>query len=228
MPVAIPLAPPGKTLEALRTSARDRLRLAAVLLALGTFLLSAAEPLLSVSPAGQVGFLTGIILASLLLVVGLAQAAITEIGFSHAFPLSESADTSRQFFLYSLAAVLPAAAVLAAVYAVVALPGTPLLVLPALPLFWAPVAAGGAVGLVFAARELASERMALLAATGGGLVLAPALSSVVWSLLDPSSVLETGLVPLQLFVIGLGFVAMAVALRADAWVARAGRRTRES
>lgn len=227
MAVTIPLAPPGKTLESLRTSARDRLRLAAVLLALGTFLMSAAEPLLSASPAGQVGFVTGIILASLLLVVGLAQAAITEMGFSRAFPLSESARAARQLFLVSLAAVLPVAAVAAALYALVALPGTPLLVLPALPPFWGPLEACGAVGLAYAARELASERMALLAATGAGLGLAPALSSVIWSFADPSSVLETALMPLQLLVMGLGFVAIALAFRADAWVARTGRRARE-
>lgn len=225
--MSVPLTPPGKTLESLRSAARAGLYQASAFLAVGTFLLSAADPLLSASPAGQIGFLTGIILAVLLLVLGLIQAATTSLGFARAFPLSEAARTARQLFLLALAAVLPVAALAAAGYAVLVLPGTPLLLLPSMPLFWAPLEAVAAAGLVFAARELATERMVVLAATGAGLVLAPALSSAIWAFADPPSVLEGNLFPLQLLVMGLGFVAAALAFRMDGWVARAGPRPRE-
>lgn len=221
--MAIPLTAAGRTLESIRIATRRRFFLAAAFLALGTFLLSAAEPLLSASPAGQIGFLTGLILASLLIVLGLVQGILAASGYRRAFPLSEVASAAHEVLLISLALVLPVAAVATAAWSLLALPGTPLLVLPSLPPFWAPLEGFTAWGLALAARELASERMVSLASVGGGFVIALAVTSAVWSVANPQSTLEATLFPLNLLVMGVGFVLVATAFRGDAWVARSGR-----
>ncbi len=222
--MSIPLTPPGKTLEAVRSTARQRFFLAAALYACGTFLLSVAQPFLSASPIGQIGFLTGLILACLLIAVGLAQAVFAASAYRGAFPLNPAASAARQSLLASLAVILPLAVTAAGAWLVLALPGTPIAVLPSVPLFWAPLAASACIGFVYAARELASERMALVAAVGAGIVVATAVSPAVWSLANPDAALEGGLVPLHLFLQGWGFLLLASAFRADAWIARSGRR----
>lgn len=219
--MSIPLASPGKTLEAIRLTARRRLSLAAAFLAAGALLLSVARPLLIFQP---VGFVTGLILAALLLVIGLSQGLYGATAFSRAFPLSELAEGSRQALVLTLFAVVPLSLVAAAAWILLVLPETPYQLIPSLPLFWGPLAAFAAIGLLTAARELTSERMAVLAAVGGGFVACAALFSATWSVVDSVGALEDPLFSEQLLLVGIGFILLALAFRQDAWIARAGRR----
>ncbi|HEY7588120.1 MAG TPA: hypothetical protein VIB49_05165 [Thermoplasmata archaeon] len=219
--MSIPLAPAGKTLEAVRIATRSRFFLASVFLASGALLLSLAKLLLAAQP---VGFLSGLILASLLLVLGLSEGALSGRALGHAFPLSEFAAAARGSLLAALALFLPLAALASAGWAILALPSTPIVLIPSLPLFWAPPSGVAAIGLVTAARELASERMAVLGATGSGFVLSAAVFSVGWSLVDARAALESPLFSAQLLLVGAGFLLLAISFSQDAWVARGGRR----
>lgn len=225
--MAIPIARPGRTLEALRLGVRRRFLYAAALLALGALLLAAAQAfLLAFAP---VGVLTGLILGALLQILGLGSGAYGAILFSRTFPLNESGLSARFFLLASLLAILPVSAGVTAVYILLALPEPPLsaptalLLMPALPFFWGPASAVAAVGLVYAARELASERMIVVAAVGCGAVIAMAFSAGGGALADPVGALRSARLTADLVVMAVGFLLIAVAFRADAWAARSPR-----
>lgn len=208
-------------MESVRLAARRRFSLACSFLAGGAVLLALAKPLL----AGlQVGFVTGLILSTLLIVLGLSEGAYTASALGRAFPLSELAAAARGDLLMSLVLVLPLAIVAAAGWIFLALPGTPAVLIPSVPFFWAPVGATASLGLLAAARELASERMTVLAAVGAGFVFAAAAFSAAWSLVDARGVLEDPLFSAQLLLVGLGFFLLAIAFSQDAWIARVGRR----
>lgn len=225
--MTIPLAPEGRTLEAVRLAARRRFLLAAWFLALGTLLLAAAEAfLLLLSPIGGV---TALILGALMQILGLSSGAYGAVVLSRAFPLSESGVSSRLALLVSLIVVLPIAAGITAVYVLLAFPEPPfaaptsLVVLPAIPFFWGPPSAVAAVGLVHAARELASGRMAVVAGVGCGAVIAMAFSAAGGSLADPVGALRSARLASDLLIVAVGFVLIAVAFRFDAWAARSRR-----
>jgi len=170
----------------------------------------------------DVGGLTGLILGLLLQTLAIAATAHAAFVLDRAFPLSEPARTSRRVLLGGAVGVLPAGALLALLWTVYAVRSSPLL-FPALPLFWGPLSASAALGLVFAARELASERMAVVAALGAGGVVAMALSAGSSSLIDPVRTLTNAGLAADLFLMGLGFLAIAAAFEWDAWTVRARR-----
>ncbi len=221
------MAPPGRTLETVRVAARRRFLFAATFLALGALLLAVAQAFLIV--LAQVGVLTGLILGALLQILGLGSGAYGAALFSRAFPLSESGMTARLSLLVSLLLVLPVSAAVTAVYVLVALPEPPLaaptalLLLPALPFFWGPACAIAAIGLVYAARELASERMAIAAALGCGAIIAMAISAGGGAVADPVGSLRSSRFTADLLIVAVGFLLIAVAFRVDAWAARSRR-----
>lgn len=221
------MAPPGRTLEAVRVAARRRFLLAAAFLALGAVLLAGALAFLLVLV--PVGGLTGLILGALLQVLGLGSGAYGAVLFSRAFPLSESGLSARLALLASLLIVLPASAGVTAAYVLVAFPESPpstletLVLMPALPFFWGPPSAVAAVGLVYAARELASERMAIVAALGCGAVIATAFSAGGGALVDPIRAVQSARLTADLAIVAIGFLLIVVAFHEDAWVARSRR-----
>ncbi len=221
------MTPPGRTLETLRAAARRRFFLASALLALGALLLAVAQTFLLL--LSDVGVLTGLILGALLQILGLGSGAYGAVLFSRAFPLSESGLTARLGLLLSLLVVLPVSSGAAAVYVLLALPEPPLtaptalLLLPALPFFWGPACAIAAIGLVFAARDLASDRMAVAAAVGCGAVIAMAFSAGAGAVLNPVGDLLSARLSADLVIVAIGFVLMAAAFRTDDWAARSRR-----
>jgi len=218
--VSIPLAPPGKALETMRAHARRRFAVASASLTLGAVLLSAAVGFLLVR--SEVGGLTSLILGALLQVLGLAAAAQAAAGVSRAFPLSEAASSSRRILSGSAIVVLPLAILGAAAWLAAVLASSPVL-LPAHPIFWGPLSAASSVGLVYAARELASERMAVVAAGGSGAVLAMALSSGGMALADPRGALTSPRLAWDLVLVAVGFLAITAAFERDPWSARSRR-----
>ncbi len=225
--VTIPMTAPGRTVETLRVAARRRFLLAASFLALGALLLAVAQSFLLL--LADVGVLTGLILGALLQILGLGSGAYGAVLFSRAFPLSESGLSARLSLLASLLVVLPVSAGVSAIYVLLALPEPPLaaptalLLLPSLPFFWGPPSAIAAIGLVYAARELASERMVVAAAVGCGAVIAMALSSGGGALADPVGALRSPRVTADLMIVAVGFLLIAMAFRTDAWAARSRR-----
>lgn len=170
----------------------------------------------------DVGGLTGLIFGTLLQVLGVASAAHAAADLARSLPLSEPAGSAHRILGVSGAVVLAAAVTLAALWTAVVI-GTSAFLLPALPLFWGPLSAIGALGLLYAARELASERMAVLAAVGAGGVLGVALSSGGAVLMDPVRTLTSARLVADLFLVGLGFLAMGAAFERDAWAVRLRR-----
>ncbi len=218
--MSVPRAPPTKAEETTRAQARRRFLLASASLTVGSALLSLAVAFLFIQ--SQVGGLTGLILGALLQVLGVAAGAHAAIGVSHALPLSEPAGTSRRLFILSVAVVLPLAFVGTAAWLAFVVRGLPVL-LPAHPLFWGPLSSIAALALVYSARELASERMAVVASIGCGGVLAMALSEAGMSLADPRGALTSPRLAWDLVLVALGFIAIAAAFERDAWAVRARR-----
>ncbi len=222
--MTIPLAPAGRTLETVRLAARRRFLLAAWFLALGTLLLAAAEAFLLLP--SYIGGVTALILGALMQVLGLSAGAYGAVVLSRAFPLSESGLSARLSLIASLLVVLPVSAGVTAAYVLLTFPEPPfaaptsLVVLPAIPFFWGPPSAIAAVGLVYAARELASERMAVVAGVGCGAVIAMAFSAGSGSLADPVGALRNARLAADLLVVAIGFVLIAAAFHFDAWAAR--------
>ena len=225
--VAIPLATPGGTLETLRVAARHRLLFAASFLALGAAFLAVAQAFLLVF--APVGVVSGLILGALLQVLGLSSGAYGAVVFSRAFPLSEAGVSARFALLVALGVVLPLATGLSAVYILFALPEPPLaaptafVLLPAIPFFWGPVSSVAAVGFVYATRELASERLAVVAAVGCGVIIAMALSAIGGALVQPVDALRSPRLTEDLLLVALGFLGIAFAFHADAWAVRSRR-----
>lgn len=225
--MAIPAAAPGRTIEAIRAAARRRLLFAASFLALGALFLAVAQAF--VVAFIPVGATSGLILGALLLVLGLSAGAYGAVLFSRAFPLSESGLSARLALLASLLVVLPVCAGVTVVYLLVALPESPvveptsLILAPAIPFFWGPPFSLAAIGFVYAARELASERMAVAAALGCGLVIGMALTAAADALLAPVAAVRSTRLLADLLLVAAGFVAIALAFRVDAWAARSRR-----
>ena len=225
--VTIPLAAPGRTIETLRVAARHRLLFAASFLALGSAFLAVAQAFLLVF--APVGVVSGLILGALLQVLGLSSGAYGAVVFSRAFPLSELGVSARFSLLVALFVVLPVSAGLTAVYILLALPEPPLaaptafVLIPAIPFFWGPPSSVAALGLVYAARELASERMAVAAAIGCGAIIGMALSAIGGALVKPVDALRSPRLTEDLLLVALGFLAIAFAFHADAWAARSRR-----
>lgn len=218
--MTIPLARPGKALETIRVGARRRFVVASAALALGTLALSAA--LLFLRLRVEVAGLSGLIVGGLLVLLGVATGAHAAIATSRAFPLSEAASASRRLLVAAALILVPAAALGAGAWlglVVLVLP----IVLPAHPFFWGPVTAFAAAGLVFAARELASERMAVVAAIGTGGVVGLALSAGGNAVADPSGTLASPRLPIDLFLVALAFLAIASSFERDPWAARSRR-----
>ena len=213
---------PGRAVEAIRTTARRRFLAAATFFAIGTLSLFASQ-VFALAHLGDVGVLTALILGVLLQILGLIAGAYGATVFRGTHPLSEAADLSRRLLVVALAAVLPLAALLTAAWALVSLGPANLLLLPELPLFWGPVTAVAAAGLVYAARELASERMAILAGVGCGAVIAVALSAGGWSLLAGAASIQSGRLAVDLLLATVGFLVIALAFERDAWIARSPR-----
>jgi hypothetical protein len=218
--VTIPLAPPGKSLETIRAQARRRFAVASASLALGAILVALAVGLLLVR--FEIGGLTGLIVGALLQVLGVAAGAQAAVGVRHAFPLSEAASSSRRILVATALLVVPLS-FLAAFAWLVAVVGSPPLLLPAHPFFWGALSAAAGIGLVYGARELASERMSIVAAGGAGAVLAIALSSGVVALADPRGALTNPRLAWDLALVAIGFLAMTAAFERDPWAARARR-----
>lgn len=219
-PVAIPLAPPGRTVETMRALARRRFFLASIGLAFGSLLLSLAAAFLRAPfPVGSV---TVLVFGALLQVLGCSIAAQSAVALSRGFPLSEAASTSRRILLSAVAGVLPAGIALAAAWMAFVVRDS-LLLLPALPLFWGPLGAVASVGLVFAARDLASERMTVVAALGSGAVAGLSFASVLAVLAEPVATLTSVRLVADLVLVGLGFLAVAAAFERDAWASRSRR-----
>ncbi len=216
-------------METLRLAARRRFVFAAAFLALGAFLLAVAQSFVLLFSA--VGVVSAVILGALLQVLGLGAGAYSAVLFSRAFPLSESGLSARLALLASLLVVLPVSTGVTAVYVLLALPETTvaaptaLLLIPALPFFWGPISALAAIGLVYAARELASERMAVSAAVGCGAVIAMALSAGGGALVNPFGALYSARLTEDLLIVAVGFVVIALAFHADAWAMRSRRPT---
>ncbi len=207
----------------MRLQARRRFLLASAGFAIGSvFLASALALLLGYLP---IGGLTGLIFGALLQVLSLAAGAHAAFALARSFPLSEAASASRRLLLLSLAIVLPVAVLGTGVWLTFIVRDTriSLSLLPAFPLFWGPLSAFAAVGLVFAARELASERMAIVAAVGSGAIVATTLSASGASLLDPSGTLGSAQLAGNLVLVALGFIGIASAFQWDAWAARSRR-----
>ncbi len=225
--MAIPLATAGKTLETLRLAARRRFVFGASFLSLGAFLLAVAQSFVLLFSA--VGVVSASILGALLQVLGLGAGAYSAVLFSRAFPLSESGLAARLLLLAALLVVLPVAAGVTAVYVLLALPETPLaaptalLLIPALPFFWGPVCAVAAIGLVQAARELASERMEVAAGIGCGAVIAMALSAGGGAVVNPFGALYSTRLTEDLLIVAFAFLLIALAFQFDAWAVRSRR-----
>ena len=219
-----PTAAPGPPFEAVRVAARRRFLLSSAFLALGAALLAVAQTFLVV--LAPVGVLTGLILGALLEVLGLGSGAYAALLFRRSFPLSESAQSSGFALLVSLVVVLPVCAALTAAYALVAFPEPPLyaptalVLIPALPFFWGPTTAVASIGLLYAARDLASQRMAVVAAVGCGAVIAMAFSAGGGGLVDPIGALRSARLTADLFIVAVGFILIAAAFEYDAWTAR--------
>ena len=214
-------------MQSLRAAARRRFLFASAFLALGAILLAVAQAfLLALAP---VGVLTGLILGALLQILGLGAGAYGAVLFSRTFPLSESGMSARLALLASLLIVLPVSAGVTALYILVALPEPPLsaptalLLMPALPFFWGPACAIAAIGLVYAARELSSERMAVAAAIGCGAVLAMAFSAAGGALVDPVGALRSARLSADLMIVAVGFLLIAIAFHVDAWASQSRR-----
>lgn len=220
--VSIPLAPPGKSVETMRAHARRRFAVASASLAFGATSLSVSVGFLVVR--SEIGGLTALILGALLQVLGLVAAAQAAIGMARAFPLSEAAASARRVLLGGVVVLLPAAVLGSAAWLMIA--ASSAIFLPAHPLFWGPVSAGASIGLVYVARELASERMAVVSAIGCGAVLAMALSSGGTALADPRGVLSNSRLAWDLVLVAVGFLAITFAFERDPWIARS-RRSRE-
>ncbi len=227
MPVTIPAAPPGRTLETVRVAARRRFLLAAAFLSLGALLLAVAQAFLLV--LFPVGGISSLILGALLQALGLGSGAYGATAFSRAFPLSESGLSARFALLASLFVALPVSTGVTAAYVLVAFPESPLsaptalLLIPALPFFWGPVSTVAAIGLVYEAREIATDRMAIVAAIGCGAVIAVAFSAGGGAIADPVGALRSVRLSSDLFLVAIGFVLIAVAFHYDAWAARSRR-----
>lgn len=219
-----PTAAPGRTLETIRAAARRRLLLASSFVAFGALFLAVAQAF--VVAYIPVGVTSGLILGALLLVLGLGAGAYGAVLFSRAFPLSESGLSARLALLASALVVLPVCAGVSVVYVLVALPGlgvvepTSLVLVPAIPFFWGPATSVAAVGFVYAARELASERMAILAGLGGGVVVGMALSAAGGALVDPAGAVRSARLLGDLLLVAGGFVPIALAFHLDAWATR--------
>ncbi len=208
-------------------TARGRFLFASAFLALGVLLLAMAQTwflLLS-----SIGGVTALILGALMQVLGLSSGAYGAVVYSRAFPLSESGLSARFALLASLLAVLPVSAGVSAAYILLVLPESPLaaptalVLIPALPFFWGPPSTVAAIGLVYAARELASERMAIVAAVGCGAVIAMALSAGGGALVDPVAALQSARLTEDLLIVAVGFALIAAAFHYDAWAARSRR-----
>lgn len=225
--VSLPSVPPGHVLEAVRAASRRRFFLASAFVALGTVLLAVAQAfLLALAPVGGI---TGLILGALLQVLGIGSAAYAANLLSRMFPLSESGLSARFALLASLFVVLPVSGGVTAAYVLLALPEAPLsapmvlVLVPALPFFWGPPSTVAALGLVYAARVLASERMAVVAGVGCGAVLGMAFSAAGGALVDPVGALQSARLLGDLFVVAVGFVLIAIAFRLDEWAVRGAR-----
>ncbi len=225
--MTIPLAAPGRTIESLRLAARHRLLFASSFLALGAVFLAVAQAFLLVF--APVGVVSGLILGALLQVLGLGSGAYGAAVFSRAFPLSESGQSARLSLLVALFVVLPVSAAVTAAYILLALPEPPLsaptslVLMPALPIFWGPTASIAALGFVYAARELTSERMAVTAGIGCGAIIGMTLSAIGGALVNPVDALRSLRLTEDLLLVALGFLAIALAFHLDAWAARSRR-----
>jgi hypothetical protein len=219
--MSVPFGAPVRTMELVRTAARRRFLAAATFFAIGTLSLAGSQGLVSI--LGAVGVVTGLILGSLLQVLGLIAAAYGATVFQRMHPLSEAARAARRLLVAALVVVLPLGAVLAAAWTIVAVNVTSLVLLAEVPFFWGPISSVAAAGLVYAARDLASERMAILAGLGCGGVIAVSVSSASWSLVTGATSLQSGRPAVDLLIATLGFFAIAFAFERDAWVARATR-----
>lgn len=221
------MAPVGRTLETVRLIARRRFLFASAFLALGAILLAVAQAFLLV--LAPVGVITGLILGALLQVLGLGSGAYGAVLFSRAFPLSESGLSARLALLASLLVVFPVSAAVTAAYVLLALPEPPLsaplalVLIPALPFFWGPPSSIAAIGLVYAARDLASERMVVVAGVGCGSVIAMAFSAGGGALADPVRALQSVRLTADLIIVSIGFLLVATAFHLDAWSARSRR-----
>ena len=217
---------PVRTPEAVRAAARRRFFSAAMLLTLGAAVLAAAQAVLLAFPASAPIAVSSLLVGALLQVLGLATGATAALLFSHGFPLSESGISARFAFLASLFVVLPVAAALTAAYILLAfapVDASSLVLIPTLPFFWGTVSACAGIGLVHAARELASERLSIIAAVGTGAIIAVALSACGGALLDPVGALRSVRLAMDLAIVAVGFTAAAAAFRWDAWAARTRR-----
>lgn len=225
--MTIPAAPPGKTLETLRIATRRRLLFASAFLALGALFLAAAQAfVLAFIPVGTT---SGLLLGALLQILGLGAGAQAAVVFSRSFPLSESGLSARLALLASLLVVLPVSAGVTVVYVLIALAETlyggpaNLVLVPALPFFWGPPSSVAAIGLVYAARELASERMAIAAAIGCGVIIGMTLSASSGAILNPVAAVRSTRLLADLLLVAFGFVVIAFAFQIDAWAARSRR-----
>lgn len=227
--VSLPTAEPGHTLETIRATARRRLLFAASFVAFGALFLAVAQAF--VVALLPVGVTSALILGALLLVLGLSAGAYAAVLFSRAFPLSESGLSGRWALLASLLVVLPVSAGVTVVYILVGLPQngvvepTSLVLVPAVPFFWGPSTSVAAVGFVYAARELASERLAIAAALGAGVVIGTALSAAVGALVEPAVAVRSARLLADLLLVAAGFVPIAFAFHGDPWAARSRRVT---
>lgn len=225
--MALPTAAPDHLLETVRVTARRRFLLSAAFLALGAVLLAVAQAfLLALAPVGGI---TGLILGALLQILGVGSGAYGAVLFTRTFPLSESALSARFTLLAALLVVLPVSAGVTAAYVLLVLPESPpaaptaLVLLPALPFFWGPLSSVAAIGLVYAVRALASERMAIVAAVGCGAVVAMAFSAGGGALVDPLAAVQSARLTGDLFVVAVGFLLIALGFRLDEWAVRAPR-----
>lgn len=207
----------------MRVHARRRFLFAAVGFALGSAFLAAALGFLLANES--VAGISVLIFGVLLQILGLAASGYAAVVLARGIPLSEVVRTSRLILLACAAAVLPAAALGTAAWLILLAGDRQYYLIPAFPAFWGPVSAAAALGLVYAARELASDRMAVLAAVGGGAVVAMALSAWGASLLDPFRAILSARFIGDLLIVAAGFATIAIAFHWDAWVVRAHRPT---
>jgi hypothetical protein len=216
-----PSTPASRPIEAIRTATRRRFLATATFFAIGTLSLAASQGLARI--LGAVGVVTGLILGVLLQILGLIAGAYGATIFHRTSPLNESAAASQRLLVSAAGIVLPLSAALAATWTVLAVSVSALVLLVELPLFWGPISACAAVGLVYAARELASERMAILAGIGCGGIVAIGVSSAAWTVLAGASSIQSGRLAIDLLIATLGFLAIAISFERDAWAARGPR-----